>query len=112
MFVFFHFLDVVYFVMRAVYGKAERGEGMEVYALGVCMMAAAGLVWGVVLWRGGMPLWIDRGNHRPTGGASGAVMMVAVMALVWPYYAFLAAYALCKWLWRNAGPPGGGDQGR
>lgn len=85
---------------------------MKVYLWGAGAVVAAGVVWGVVLWRGGMPLWLDRGDHRPPGGAGGIVIMVAFMALVWPYFALLAAYALWKWLWKNAAPPGGGDPER
>ena len=96
--------------MRAVYGKAERGEGMAAYWWGAGVVVAAGLVLGVVMWRGGMPLWRDYDDHRLD--VAGLVFSVACMSIAWPVLVPFALHALWRWLWKNAGPPGGDDPGR
>lgn len=85
---------------------------MAAYWWGAGAVVAASLVWGVVLWRGGMPLYRNDGDHRPPGGVVGLVGLAACLATVWPILVPFALHALWRWLWRNAGPPGGHDPGR
>lgn len=84
---------------------------MEVYLWGAGVVVAAGLVLGIVKWRAGMPFSRYQGDHFSYDVVN-VVALAACLAMVWPLLVPFALHALWRWLWKNAGPPGGHDPGR
>lgn len=85
---------------------------MEVYWWGAGVVMAAGLVLGVVLWRGGMPFSRYQGGRFAPDDVVGVVALAACLATVWPLLVPFALRALWRWMWKSAAPPGGHDPGR
>jgi hypothetical protein len=69
---------------------------IDVYLLGIEVIAALAVVLGVIGWRNGMPfVSAERNGSRPNDGIE-LIGTMLCYALVWPYLFLLGGYALWR----------------